>query len=164
MKKSLRAFGVGVFLVGAIYSFSNVSNSSSPSSSDISQYKKEIAVLENQLATAKAEIEQLKNNEKDASTTSEMEQTSEKNENPSNVQANDKNVVTGTIYIYEGMSIYDIGKQVEDTGVVTNGRELELFLSKPEYSRAIQKGQFELDSSMTIEHMARIITGKKIEN
>ena len=161
MKKSLRAFGVGVFLVGAILSLSNDSNSSS-SSTDINNYKKEIAVLEKQLETANAEIEQLKNLDNDASTTKEVEQTTEKNEQSATSHTNDETVVAGTILIYEGMSIYDIGKQVEDIGVVTNGRELELYLSKPEYARAIQKGQFELDSSMTLEQMARIITGKKV--
>ena len=38
---------------------------------------------------------------------------------------------------------------------------MELFLAKPEYAKYIQIGQFDLNSSMTIEEIANIITGKK---
>ncbi len=38
---------------------------------------------------------------------------------------------------------------------------MELYLAKPEYAKYIQIGQFELNSSMTIEEIAKIITGKK---
>ena len=70
--------------------------------------------------------------------------------------------MTGTIYIYESVSLYDIGKQAEDLNIIKNGRELELFLAKPEYSRSIQIGAFELSSDMTLEQMAKILTGKKL--
>lgn len=163
MKKSLRAFGIGIFLVGAIFSFSGKNATSLHSSNEESKMKKEIASLEKQLANANNEINQLKaakNNED--SVTTEEEQANENKAN-SETQTNSNDIVTGTIFIYERMSIYDIGKQVEDIGVLNNGRELELFLSKPEYSRSIQKGQFELDSSMTIEQMARTITGKTVQ-
>lgn len=163
MKKTLRGFGIGVFLVGALLSFGS-NNSSFHSSSEENKLKKEIATLEKQLTIANGEIEKLKNSEKEVSSINEVEQVNVNNETSSKVQPNkENNVISGTVLIYEGMSIYDIGKQVEDIGVLTNGRELELFLSKPEYSRSIQKGQFELDSTMTIEQMARIITGKKIQ-
>ena len=70
-----------------------------------------------------------------------------------------EDVVSATIYIYENMSLYSIGQQVENEGIISNGRELELYLSKPEYSRSIQKGAFDLSSDMTIEQIAKILIG-----
>ena len=70
-------------------------------------------------------------------------------------------VISATIYIYENMSLYSIGQQIEDEGIISNGRELELYLSKPEFARSIQKGAFDLSSDMTIEQIANILTGKK---
>ena len=141
MKKTLRGFGIGVFLVGAILSFSS-NNSSFHSASEENKLKKEIATLEKQLLIANGEIEKLKNSEKEVSSINEVEQVNVNNETSSKVQPHEDNFISGTVLVYEGMSIYDIGKQVEDIGVLTNGRELELFLSKPEYSRSIQKVQF----------------------
>ncbi|MEO4052387.1 hypothetical protein [Solibacillus sp. CAU 1738] len=164
MKKSLRAFGVGVFLVGAVLTVSNFGKTATFSSSNSDENaQKEIAALEKQLALANAEIAKLKNAESiDRATSNSQTANATENTSSSSKQEDNKNFKTGTIIIYEGMTLYDIGKQVEDTGVLENGRELELFLSKPEYSRSIQKGQFELDSNMTLEQMSRIITGKKV--
>ena len=77
--------------------------------------------------------------------------------------SSEENVRHGTILIYEGVTLYDVGKQAEDAGIIENGRELELYLSKPEYARSLQIGQFDLHSTMTLEQMAKILTGKKIE-
>ena len=169
MKKTLRGIGIGLFLAGA--TFTMIQQFDEPISQEkASTYKKEIKDLEQQLAEAK---EQLTNSETSAPITDTVEA---KQENTNNTkeqqsteqidnteQSSEKNGVYGTILIYEGVTAYDIGKQVEDAGIIENGRELELYLSKPEYARSLQIGQFELHSDMTLEQMAKILTGKKAE-
>ena len=169
MKKTLRGIGIGLFLAGA--TFTVIQQFDEPISQEkASTYKKEIKDLEQQLAEAK---EQLTNSETSAPITDTVEA---KQENTNNTkeqqvteqidnteQSSEKNGVYGTILIYEGVTAYDIGKQVEDAGIIENGRELELYLSKPEYARSLQIGQFELHSDMTLEQMAKILTGKKVE-
>ena len=169
MKKTLRGIGIGLFLAGA--TFTVIQQFDEPISQEkASTYKKEIKDLEQQLAEAK---EQLTNSETSAPITATVEA---KQENTNNTkeqqvteqidnteQSSEKNGVYGTILIYEGVTAYDIGKQVEDAGIIENGRELELYLSKPEYARSLQIGQFELHSAMTLEQMAKILTGKKVE-
>ena len=169
MKKTLRGIGIGLFLAGA--TFTVIQQFDEPISQEkASTYKKEIKDLEQQLAEAK---EQLTNSETSAPITDTVEA---KQENTNNTkeqqvteqidnteQSSEKNGVYGTILIYEGVTAYDIGKQVEDAGIIENGRELELYLSKPEYARSLQIGQFELHSAMTLEQMAKILTGKKVE-
>lgn len=171
MKKSLRGFGIGIFLVGALlYINSQYSIPFIEAADQEESYKKQIAELKKQVSEQQQQIsdfntlaplqEVAADTVEDASETKAPDKT--ENNAPEEQQANDdESVITGTIYVYETVSLYDIGKQAEDLGIVQNGRELELYLSKPEFARSIQKGQFELSSDMTYEGMAKLLTGKK---
>lgn len=150
MKQSIRAFGIGLFIAGALFTFLGSKLDDTAKSEDVSSYKEQIKELEQQL-TAVTSVE-AENAPVTSDTTTDTVVTKE----------NNTDIITGTVYVYEGMSLYDIGKQVEDLGVVQNGREVELYLSKPEYSRSIQKGVFDLHSDMTIEEISKTLTGKKI--
>ena len=160
MKSSLRAFGIGLFVAGAAITTADKLDllDSSLTISEVNEYKEKIASLEQQLAdldpgaidTDLADVPKEDIMAEDDATTHPAEQ-----------PAGD--VHTATVYIYENMSIYEIGQIVEDEGIVMNGREVELYLSKPEYARSIQKGAFDLRSDMTIEQIAKTVTGKKLE-
>ena len=155
MKSSMRAFGIGVFLAGATVAIfdqfapTDVAKEQKASKLQIEQYEAKIAELEKQLQTTEASEEEVK---KSATDSTDTEQTTEDAED---------HVISATIYIYENMPLYSIGQQIEDEGIISNGRELELYLSKPEFARSIQKGAFDLSSDMTIEQIAKILTGKK---
>ena len=169
MKKTLRGIGIGLFLAGAIFTI--IQQFNEPISQEkASTYKKEIKDLEQQLAEAKEQLTNLETSapitdtaeaKQGTSTNTEKQQEVEQVDNVE--QSSEENVVHGTILIYEGVTAYDIGKQAEDAGIIENGRELELYLSKPEYARSLQIGQFELHSDMTLEQMAKTLTGKKVE-
>ncbi|WP_332646747.1 hypothetical protein [Lysinibacillus sp. 54212] len=164
MKKSLRAFGIGIFLAGA--SFTVYEKFESPlSDKQKAEYKEEIKDLNEALKEANDKLEKLQDVPKNQQDNSDEqpEKTSNTSNDETGQQKQTDDIVYGSIYIYEGVTLYDIGKQAEDAGVVQNGRELELFLYKKEYARSIQKGQFDLSSNMSIEEIAKIITGKKIE-
>jgi len=45
-------------------------------------------------------------------------------------------------------------------GIIKNAVEMELFLAQPEYARSIQIGQYQVNSSMSIEEIANLITRK----
>ena len=175
MKKTLRGIGIGIFLVGALWT---AFETFFPSNAE-----QEIALLKQQLQDSENKVKHLQETAQVTPEQTTDEQSTDKAEQPTDAKtpneepvaeekpaeeapapteeqpaAND--VVTGTILIYENVSLYDIGKQAEDAGIVENGRELELYLYKPEYSRSIQIGQFELSSDMTLEQMAKILTGK----
>lgn len=167
MKSSLRAFGIGLFVAGATIALVDLFSIEAVSEQkDIAIYEQQLKDYENQITLL---TEQLK--EQNATTeTGTGTNTSKKPEkqtieqtNRSEETVNSQEVTEGTIYIYEDVSIYTIGQQAEDLGIVSNGRELELFLSKPDYARSIQKGAFELNSDMTIEQMAKVLTGQSIE-
>ena len=170
MKRSLRAFGIGIFLVGVAWTLYDEFFAPSESA-QIEKLQNQLAKSEEQIATLE---KQLSNNGEDEKATTKQEEakqtassaqqvkTDKPDEKKQTASPSKKtNDVAGIVYVYEGVSLYDIGKQVEDLGIIENGRELELYLYKPEYARSIQKGQFELNSSMTLEEMANILTGKQ---
>jgi hypothetical protein len=164
MKKLLRGMGIGLFLAGAAFTILDFMDEPLSQGTNKTQ-ETEIAELKQQLADANEEIASLQTSSPSPGKASQKEDEDTTEQAPSsNKEDSEKSTaISGTIYIYEGVSLYDIGKQAEDAGIIANARELELFLSKPEYSRSIQKGQFELNSDMSIEEMAKTLTGKKAD-
>lgn len=156
--------GIGLFLAGASFTLLNFLNPSITQQTDVA-YKKEVAELQQKLDQANEEIASLKEGVPSVGGTEESSNKETAGETGSSTEEDteESQGISGTVYIYEGVSLYDIGKQAEDAGIIENSRELELYLAKPEYSRSIQKGQFELNSNMTIEEMAKILTGKSAE-
>lgn len=164
MKKMLRGVGIGLFLAGASLTLLDFLDSSTTQQTD-GAYEKEITELQQKLKQANKEIASLKEAAPSGEGTEESsnKETSDQKATSPEENTEEAQGTSATVYIYEGVSLYDIGKQVEDAGIIANSRELELYLSKPEYARSIQKGQFELNSNMTIEEMAKILTGKNTE-
>ncbi|MER2037348.1 MAG: hypothetical protein ABS944_04330 [Solibacillus sp.] len=166
MRSSVRAFGIGIFIAGASFA---IYEQLMPTEKDkneahyieqIEQYESKIVELEKQLTGASVEGKKGQSDQTEGSPA-----TKDSSANESSTTSTDEHngeIVTATIYIYENVTLYSIGQQVEDEGIIENGRELELFLAKPEYSRSIQKGAFDLRSDMTIEQIAKVLTGKKI--
>ena len=154
MNDKLKYIGIGLFIAGFIFSLGerfDIPYIESSNNSETARLKDEISSLNQTITTLEAKI-QNSDSEKQTNTSHSKNESSKP----------DSDIVTGTIYIYESVSLYDIGKQAEDLNIIKNGRELELFLAKPEYSRSIQIGAFELSSDMTLEQMAKILTGKKL--
>ncbi|AWE08017.1 hypothetical protein DCE79_11740 [Lysinibacillus sp. 2017] len=161
MKSSMRAFGIGLFLAGASLALYDQFAPNSEKK-DIKEYEQQIEEYETKIAKLEKQLEQ-PTNEQQKSPTASVSKDKEIMSNTSTEKNDTEDVLSATIYIYENVTLYSIGQQVEDEGIIANGRELELFLSKPEYARSIQKGAFDLRSDMTIEQIAKVITGKKIE-
>ncbi|MEG0384199.1 MAG: hypothetical protein RR642_05535 [Solibacillus sp.] len=158
MKTSFRAFGIGLFIAGASFT---VYEKFGPNDAtqDVSQYEEQLEAYEQQIAKLE---KQLKAGNESNVASKEPKNNAPKTDQP-NSSSDDQDVITRTIYIYENMSLYDIGQQLEAEQIVKNGREIELYLSKPEFSRSIQKGAFELHADMTVDQIAKILTGKKVE-
>lgn len=167
MKSSMRAFGIGLFVAGAAFAAYD-QFAPSEEEKDVSAYVEQIEAFEKQVADLQQQLGQPLNEEtpkKDETSKVDSENTDDKKQDKEDVnkETTSSDAVKATIYIYENVSLYSIGQQVEDEGIIPNGRELELFLSKPEYARSIQKGTFDLSSDMTIEQIANILTGTNIE-
>lgn len=162
MKLRLKYVGIGLFLAGLLFSLnSEFDIIASGLPTETSNEK----VVENKDKNH-TEIEENEAQENNASNSNNSSSEAGKNGTDQNSVNNSNtekgnSVVTTTVIIYEDMSLYEIGQQVEDLNLIENGRQLELYLSKPEYARSVQKGSFELSSDMTLEEMANLLTAKK---
>jgi TolA-binding protein len=184
MKHKLKYLGIGLFIAGLVFSLGErftIPYIESSKNFEAQRLEKEIASLNETISTLEEKVQQLNHENEELSkavadnttntvitestdatgSTSTGENSANQSNSSSNTSSSTSGVVTGTIYIYESVSLYDIGRQAEDLKIVENGRQLELFLSKPDYARSVQKGQFELSSDMTLEEMANILTGKQ---
>lgn len=169
-RSSMRAFGIACFLIGASLVLMEQFGINETETINETEYKQKISDLEQQLEKANKQITLLEQsheisntpNEVPNVTTNELTETTGSDSNPTpqdTVRSNE--VVEATLHIYSGLTAYEIGKKLEDLGIVKNGLELELYLAKPEYAKSIQIGQFELNSSMSIEEIAKSLTGKE---
>ncbi|MER2046940.1 MAG: hypothetical protein ABTA23_01805 [Solibacillus sp.] len=162
MKSSLRAFGIGLFVAGACMALFDQLPSDS-NEKEIAAYEKQVKDYEKQIAELSKQLKELNPVSADPSKVDKQTNNATAENTSVTKKETDSGVVEETIYIYENVSIYTIGQQAEDLGIVANGRELELYLSKPEFARSIQKGAFDLRSDMTIEEIAQVLTGQPTE-
>ena len=168
MKKSaLRAFGIACFVIGLLITISDKFNlpiALSNESNQEEQYKSKITQLEKQLKDANEQLAQTKQteqpiNEEAADNKLPEEKSTEVEKTAAEPKAEEE-IATETLYIYEGLKPAEVAQKLKDLGVIKNSVEMELFLAQPEYATYLQKGQFKLNSSMSIEEIANIITGK----
>lgn len=173
-RSSLRGFGIACVLIGIIYSGVDKFFPKTESVPDetVAQYEEKIAQLEAELKDAKEQLSTFEQAPPPSDETEENEDStidssteSISNEITSNDEAVDElvdeeEIIEGTLYIYSGLTPYHVAKKLEDMGIINNYIEMELFLAQPQYSRSIQKGQFKVNSSMTVEEIANLITGK----
>lgn len=66
-----------------------------------------------------------------------------------------------TLTVKSGMDSIQIANLLENAGIVDSGREFEQFLTKKDWTRSIQVGTYQLNSSMSYEEIGTIITKKK---
>ncbi|HHW36934.1 MAG TPA: endolytic transglycosylase MltG [Bacillales bacterium] len=65
---------------------------------------------------------------------------------------------TFTLTVKSGMGSIPIANLLENAGIVDSGKKFEQFLTKKDWTRSIQVGTYELNSSMSYEEIGRIIT------
>lgn len=163
---SIRAFGMAIFLVGAMLALAerfdvNIGLASSTYSTD-----KEVASLQKKLDTANKEIASLKEQLPEKATVQSESANGELNDHTSddektNATSKPEDIKTMTLQIYSGVTPYVVAQKLEDGGIISNGVEMELLLANAKYSRSLQIGLYEVNSSMSNEEIAKLITGKK---
>ena len=165
-KSAIRAFGIALFLVGALLAVAdrfelNIGLPTVASSND-----KDVKELQEKLAQATKEIASLKVQ----STSETVKDLKQENDDVTNATTEEEPIdrtpdsdsdVTMTLQIYSGITPYIVAQKLEDGGIIANSVEMELLLANAKYARSLQIGSYEVNSSMTLEEIAKLITGKK---
>lgn len=161
MKRStFRGFGIACILSGCLMIGWDYFFPAESTSDEMVKYEEKITQLESQLKEKEQQLKEMENQtstndskEEGTTTQSAAEETASPNEQG--------DVTEGILYIYSGLTPYEISKKLKDMGIIQNAVEMELFLAQPEYARSIQKGQYKVNSSMSVEEIANLITGKR---
>lgn len=65
-----------------------------------------------------------------------------------------------TLIVQSGMDSSQIANTLEKSGIVKSGKDFEQFLTNKDWTRSIQVGTYQLNSSMSYEQIGKIITRK----
>ncbi len=162
-KSAIRAFGIALFLVGALLALAhrfdvNIGLPTVTSSTD-----KDVEALQKKLDLANNELASLKEQPTKPITTNKTPD----NDTPEETNEGDietdgpTNETTMTLQLYSGITPYIVAQKLEDGGIISNSVEMELLLANAKYARSLQIGAYEVNSSMSLEEIAKLITGKK---
>ncbi|MFJ6209910.1 hypothetical protein [Lysinibacillus sp. NPDC092081] len=162
-KSAIRAFGIALFLVGALLALAarfdlniGLPTKASKNTEHVEELQKELEQANKEIALLKEQAKQApkENNQK----TDAPETKAKDNHKPADTP---KNATTMTLQIYSGITPYIVAQKLEDGGIIENSVEMELLLANPKYARSLQIGSYEVHSSMSLEEIAKLITGKK---
>ncbi|MGY4796464.1 hypothetical protein ACVNNN_15815 [Lysinibacillus fusiformis] len=156
-KSAIRAFGMAIFLIGALLALASRFDVNIVPTKEFSNHQ-QVEELQNKLNKANQENASLKEQLKQVNTT---EKTSTTDSSEQAVEQTDTEVTSMSLQIYSGITPYSVAQKLEDGGIITNSVEMELLLANPKYARSLQIGSYEVHSSMTLEEIANLITGKK---
>ncbi|WP_341299689.1 hypothetical protein MHB44_14195 [Lysinibacillus sp. FSL H8-0500] len=155
-QSAIRAFGIAIFLVGALLALADRFDLNIGLPTVTSSTKQDVKELQTKLHQADEEIASLKEQLKKA-------QPVETSATDTTGQADKPTpeATTMTLQIYSGITPYIVAQKLEDGGIITNSVEMELLLANAKYARSLQIGSYEINSSMSLEEIANLITGKK---
>lgn len=158
---SIRAFGIALFLVGAMLALATrfdlqigLPTKASSGEENVEELQKKLEQANNEIALLK---EQVKQAPKENTQKTDAPETKAKD----NHESADAPATTMTLQIYSGITPYIVAQKLEDGDIIPNSVEMELLLANPKYARSLQIGSYEVNSSMSLEEIAKLITGKK---
>lgn len=153
-KSAIRFLGIGLFLAGAVIQIQLMLDEDEQAKDDIitplayEQSQSELESVKNQLAQLQLDLEN-----------AQKEQATPEQENKVVPTEDSSNGSTNTVlHIQSGMTSRDISVSLEQAGIIRNKQDFEDYLSAQDLSSKIQIGQYELNSTMSIKHIAEIIT------
>lgn len=158
-KSSIHSFGLAIFLVGVILALASRFDVNIGLPEKGSSNQQQVEELQNKLNQANQEIAALKKQVKQVHTTEET--TTADSSEPSVEEDSSADDTTMTLQIYSGITPYIVAQKLEDGGIISNSVEMELLLANAKYARSLQIGAYEVNSSMSLEEIAKLITGKK---
>ncbi|MGE7090769.1 hypothetical protein ACQKII_04785 [Lysinibacillus sp. NPDC048646] len=160
---AIRAFGIALFLIGALLALAdrfdvNIGLPTVTSSTD-----KDVEALQKKLANAKKELASLKEQatQQAAAKNTQDDHTPEETNEVDTETDVPTDATTMTLQIYSGITPYIVAQKLEDGGIIPNSVEMELLLANAKYARSLQIGAYEVNASMSLEEIAKLITGKK---
>lgn len=97
----------------------------------------------------------------DESTTAQQTTDTTTEETTTTTTASQEDYVTATITVVGGMGSEEVALLLEDAGIIESAADFDSFLNQNGYSTRIEIGTFEVNSQMTYEEIADILSTKQ---
>ncbi|MFX3674384.1 MAG: hypothetical protein ACE3JQ_08055 [Paenisporosarcina sp.] len=151
---NIRGLGIGLFVAGLFLTLSTSSSSQSTServpkgyelieSSKLTKLKEELSTSKEQLARIQLDLKAIS---KDNVTKKDA------------VNEQSPDISKTILTISQGMNSIDVSLTLEQMGIIKNQKDLYDYLINNNLSERIQIGTYEINSSMTIEDLADLLT------
>lgn len=148
-----RTVGVACIISGIILYFTNGNPyGNSLDNDENSKLREKIETLETALQRTEEELANLQ------MTTSVVDQSVDADETDSSQESTSDPIIKTLLRIEPGTNSSNVSSELERTGIISNSTEFENYLKTNDLSGKIQIGEYELDSSMNINEIARMIT------
>jgi len=153
----LRTIGTACIIAGAFLFFNDNTHEDSSIVNENNKLQSEINTLQETLERTKIELAdlQLTSATEDSLVNNAATSDNKKNEE---LDSSTQQVVTTILSITPGMDSSTAALTLERLGIIEQASNLENYLAKNNLSGKIQIGDYELDSSMTNEKIAALIT------
>jgi len=161
MKHTIRAFALGLATATALLTFTYYQTIGQTESKAITD-QKAIQHLEDQdyHVLSQTAFENLRQKETEEPPTQDSS-TKEKEQNQKDEESKQKTKPKSfSLTINPGMPTSSISDKLEQADIIKDQAAFEVFLKDQDFSRSIQIGTYKLNSDMTIETIAKKITGK----
>lgn len=153
IKELLRIIGATCILSGSILYFSSTNGDEHELQAENHLLKNEVASLETLLKQTEGELAKLQ-------TLTSTAQQSEEKIKPKNKEPKEENdaIVKTILHIEHGTSSKDVANELATISIIKDADSLNEYLTSKDLAKKIQIGEYPLDSSMSIEAIAKIIT------
>ena len=119
----------------------------------------EISILQDTLNRTEEELAKLQLATSAAETSANEDGDSEsESEEASNPESSAPPLIKTLLHIEPGATSADIAYQLERSGIIKHATEFENYLIKNELSGKLQIGEYDLNSSMSVKEIAKMIT------
>ncbi len=154
-KQSTRAFAAGIFLTVIMLIVYNQFFSIT-ANDDVEKIKEshtdELAKKQDEIDALKTELNTITED------TQKEKQDETKTEETPEPQVNEEEAYRAVLSVESGDTSDDIATRLESLKIIDNPSEFITFLKENNYAERIQIGKYELNSKMTLEQVAKVIT------
>lgn len=156
LRDLLRTIGTACIIAGIALYFLVPSSDDEKDNGDSSEYDVEIQTLQDTLKRTEEELAKLQI----ASLANEQPSKNDKNNDAEEDSSPTGNIKT-LLLIESGTASISISNELEQTGIIDDATAFEDFLAANDLSKKIQIGEYMLDSSMSHQDIAKVITNTK---
>ena len=157
LRDLLRTIGAACIIAGTVLYFMDTSDGNAKDDINKDELREDISILQETLNRTEEELAELQLATSAAEKTTTEDATSESKE-ASDPGLSAPPLIKTLLHIEPGATSSSISYELERSGIIKQATEFEDYLTTNKISGKIQIGEYDLDSSMSVKEIAKMIT------